>query len=112
METLWYFVLDSKDQKMKDMYYNQTLPAYMKAMEARLDDNGSYQFIVGKTMTIADFDNANLAYTFFYNDFIPEFKQQHKKYLEEYKTVDKYFKGLGTILSDYLAQRPVPQYPY
>ena len=59
-------------------------------------------------MTVADFDNANMAYTFFYNDFIPEYKDMHKNFLEEYKTVDKYYRGLGEMMEDYLKERPVP----
>jgi glutathione S-transferase len=43
-------------------------PENSKMMEKRLDDNVSEKYIVGESITIADFDNAAFAYTNIYND--------------------------------------------
>ena len=63
-------------------------------------------------MTIADIDNAGIAYTFFYNDYQPGNKEAHEEFLKKFKIVDKYFRGLGDIFKDYLDERPKPLYPY
>ena len=81
-------------------------------MEGRIDDNVSSKYIVGESITIADFHNAGIAYSYFYNDHLPQFKEMHKKMLKEHKVVDKYFKGLGEVLKEYLNERTKPLYPY
>jgi glutathione S-transferase len=49
-------------------YFDDKLHRYFKALEKRLDDNISEKYIVGSTITIADFDNAAFAYTNIFNE--------------------------------------------
>ena len=75
-------------------------------MEKRLRENDSFKYIVGNRMTIADIDCCAFAYSYIFNERHPIMMEAHKKFLEQYPIVAKYFRGLGEIFKDYLDARP------
>jgi glutathione S-transferase len=54
--------------KLSEECINEFLPRYFKGLTKRLEANKDKRFIVGNTITIADFDCAAMAYCYVYND--------------------------------------------
>lgn len=83
-----------------------TLPKFFAAFEKRLDNNSSPDKIVGDKLTIADFALAAFAYSTFSNDANPLKAQLHEIASKYPKFLD-YTNGLGELLKDHIASRPV-----
>lgn len=94
-EKFWHmkFAKDQQQQELLDEYKNKVLPSYFNVMEKRLQNNGSQRYIVGDTLTIADFDNVHIAYDYFYNPNNP-YHKEHMEVLSQYKLMQKYYEGL------------------
>ena len=88
-------------------FYETTLPKWLSVIEKRLTSNSSQQYIVGDKMSIADFALTAVAYSQFYNDANPAKETILKPIIEKFPALDKYFKGHGESLKEYLASRPV-----
>ncbi len=61
-------------------------------------------------MTIADFDNAHVAHSYFMNEHNKYHKEQ-MQVLEKYQELENYYNGLREELKDHFAKRP-PSKPF
>ena len=60
---------EEKQKKTLNDYLEKILPSYLKVMQKRLIANGgSHKYFVGESVTLADFNNAHIAYTYFLNE--------------------------------------------
>ena len=59
---------EEKTQELLNEYAVKFLPNYLRVMQKRLIKNGSDKFMVGDAVTLADIDNAHIAYTYLLND--------------------------------------------
>ena len=78
-------------------------------MQKRLIANGgSQKYFVGETVTLADFNNAHIAYTYFLNE-SNKLLKEHSEVLhqDQYKELLKYYKGLhDEVFKEYFESRP------
>ena len=89
-------------------YLEKSLPDYCKVIQKRLEENSSKRYIVGDKMTIADFDNAHVAYDYFYNETNP-MQAQLLAVTKKYPVLTEYYEALGVELKDHLANRFGPR---
>ena len=77
-ENWWHTFLEkNEEKKQKDLenYVNLHLKRYYTVMQNRLLKNSTQKYLVGDKPTIADFDSAHLAYTYFLNENNAFYKQ-------------------------------------
>ncbi len=94
----------SKPELFK-VFFGTTVPAWLNILAKRLASNSSKKFIVGDSITIADFALAAWAYTIYIND-LSQAKDSVRPLVEAHPELDAYFKGLGEIFQEYLSTRP------
>ncbi len=65
-------------EEILKQYVEETLPRYLKALTKRLEvkDESNRTFLVGDSLTVVDFDCANLAFSVFLNEKCHYYKQQ------------------------------------
>jgi len=85
-----------------------SLPKYCRVIEKRLKDNTTQRFIVGNKMTIADIDNAHVAYSYFFNK-ANKFHMQQADVVKDFPTLNKYYEDLKEELKDHFEKRPAPR---
>ena len=85
-------------------FYGKTLPSFVESIQKRLEGNTTQAFIVGESLTIADFALAAVAYSSFLNENNPS-RADQLAIVEKYPVALAYFQGLGEPLKDYLAAR-------
>ena len=103
----WYlhFAKDEEFKKLMQDYQNKDLPQYLKMLENRLQSNVTQKYIAGDKMTLADLDNAHVAWDYFLNK-NNKFYDVQSKILEQYNVVNKYYEGLREELKDHFDHRP------
>ena len=82
-------------------------------MQKRLLKNGNQKFLVGDSVTLADFDSAHLAYSHFLNEKADFYKEQSEKLREpEYAQILKYYENLkNEVFKEYFESR-TKGFPY
>ena len=91
-------VTEKKKELLKE-FTDKILTDYLRALQKRLVKNGNQHFIVGDSVTLADFDNAHIAYTYIFNE-ANEFYKELSEVLghEEFKDINAYYKGLHDVV--------------
>lgn len=80
---------EDKESELKK-YTEKYLPEYLAVIQKRVLENGNGKFIVGDKITVADFDNAAYANTFWYNEENPYYKEQNA-IVKNYPELEKYY---------------------
>jgi glutathionyl-hydroquinone reductase len=96
------------DPKKKVKYFDRALPHYFKVLSDRVERNlkeGKHKFIVGNSLTIADFDNLAMYTSIIVN---PEnfYTKESEEIALKYPHVKMYINNLKKEFKDYLKTRP------
>ena len=96
---------EEEKKTLMETFYEGAFTKWVSIIDKKVADNSSQSFIVGDSLTIADFGLASVAYGTFYNEANPN-KEVQAAIVAKFPTAEKYFKGLGETLKEYLATRP------
>ena len=67
---------EEKAKEHLEKYLTKSLPLYLSVMQKRLIANGNQSYLVGDSVTIADFVAVHVAYTYFMNEHNKFYKEQ------------------------------------
>lgn len=118
MDSLWDIIPDllivrDEPDMFKKVYMGMQLltgklPQWLAIHEKRLKEKGSTNFLVGDSMTIADFAWASLIFSSFFNDG-NEHAPRLRAVFENFPLLMEYQTNLAKTLEGYLAARPQPR---
>ncbi len=99
--------------KQKELFmavFTETLPKFLTVCEARLSSNSNPLFLVGESLTIADFAYAGLIFNIFYNDENDK-AVLFRSVFERFPLQKAYAENLQTnVFKEYLENRPKSSY--
>ena len=98
---------EEKKKELLDAYLTTDLPKFLTVMQKRLLANTSQRVIVGDAVTMADMENAMVAYAYFFNESNQFYKEQNEVVMKpEFAAIRKYFEGLSQdVFADYFKVR-------
>lgn len=97
-------VSEEEKKELFKAFYEGAFTKWVAVINKRVSENTNHKYIVGETLTIADFSLAAIAYSTFYNDANPS-KDVQAEIVAKYPVAEAYFKGLGEILKEHLSTR-------
>ena len=95
---------EAKREAAKISFLTDVLPKWLLAIEKRLKNNVTPNYIVGESMTIADFTLATASFNVLFNEGNPYFKD-FAPILSHHETFKAYANNLKHELSEHLANR-------
>ena len=110
-DQFYKFFFDKDEESKKaglEKFLKTTLPNWAQAIENRLKNNTSQNYIVGDSLTIADIVLAASASSTFENEASP-YHTQLGEVIHQYPTLKAYFDFQRNLFKDYLASRPQPR---
>ena len=93
---------DEEKKKQIGEIIGTKLTKFLGILEKRLKENSSQEFLVGNSLTIADFLQAAV-YTGVYTN--GDRKEAFGPLIEKFPTLDAYYKGLVKLFDEYLSKR-------
>ena len=96
---------EEEKKTQMEAFYEGYFTKWFGIIDKKVAENTCQSFIVGDSITIADIGLAAVAYSTFYNEANPS-KEVQAAIVAKFPTAEKYFKGLGETLKEYLATRP------
>lgn len=105
-------IFEADPEKKKEAFakvLSDTLPKYFGALEKRLVEQGHENFLVGDSLTIADFVFSGFLASFPYNEGNPN-SAQFKEVYEQYPKLWQYAVNMQTVFKEYLDARPQPRF--
>ena len=84
------------------------MPKWLAALDKRVAANPDKNFIVGDSLTIADFAMAAAIFSLWYNE-ANDFYAVLKPAWDSHENLKTYAENLQTTFADYLAARPQPR---
>lgn len=86
-------------------WVSETLPKFLAAFEKRLVTNTNSKFVVGESLTLADFAFISIIFTLFYNE-LNDYSKLLKPAFESFPHLKAYAENAGKVFHTYLESRP------
>jgi glutathione S-transferase len=90
---------------MEKDFFAKWLPKFFEKIETRILKNKPSKYLVGDSITIADFAMLGLVYMLIKNETCPDSPKFLKEY-NKHKVFKEYIEGIEPEIRDYLDQRP------
>ncbi len=107
---------EEKQKKLLDDYLHKTLSSYLTAMQKRLQHNNEgrarpWRHFVSDYTTLADLDNAHVAFTYFLNEHNKFYKEQSELLgKEDFRDLRDYYQQLrDVVFKDYFESEYRPK---
>lgn len=96
---------DIKKKNVLD-YFSIHLPSWLEGMAKRISRSENNNFLVGDSLTIADFAYAGLLFSSVYANKNAKLASSIAPLMEKFEDITEYNNNLKLSFADYLAQRP------
>ena len=110
LNSYFRFNFESNEEKKAVAKENwlKMLPTWVSAIEKRISANAGSKFIVGPTITIADFALAAVGFNLLLNEANPHYTESYP-FIKDHEILKTYANNLREELKEHLEKRPQPR---